>query len=143
MKNQRKRPRHSGFTLIEVLLVLVILVVIGTIAATSLFGAQDKANINAARAQIDMFESAMDLYRLDMNAYPDKLEDLIEKPSNKAHADKWTEPYINKTKLPVDPWGNEYKYSQDGKHNSGKYDVWSMGPDGDDGSDDDIGNWEK
>ncbi len=136
-----RRRRPAGFTLIEVLLVLVILVVIGSIAASSFMGAQDRANIDAAKAQVGMFVSAIDLYRFNVKHYPEDLKDLLEKPSDKTMADRWAGPYLTKSKLPIDPWDNEYKYSADGKHNSGKYDVWSMGPDGDDQNDDDIGNW--
>lgn len=142
MKNRRRRQPRSGFTLIEVLLVLVILVVIGSIAATSLLGMQDKADRDAAKAQVGLFERAIDNYRFMIKQYPDSLQDLVEKPSDKTAADRWEQPFLNKSKIPTDPWGNEYKFSADGKHNQGRYDVWSMGPDGDDQTDDDIGNWE-
>lgn len=141
-RHSKSRRQRGGFTLIEVLLVLVILVVLGSIAATSFMGAQDRANIDAAKAQIGMFSTAIDTYRFHVKHYPDELNLLLEKPSDKTLADRWAGPYLDKSKLPVDPWDNEYKYASEGKHNSGKYDVWSLGPDGDEGTDDDIGNWE-
>ena len=142
-QRSRRRPVHrAGFTLIEVLLVLVILVVLGTIAGTAVFGAQDQANINAAKAQISLFASNAERYKLDCRNWPESLEDLIKKPSDSALAERWAGPYLNKNKIPEDPWGNEYRYSASGKKNSGSFDVWSVGPDGQDGSDDDIGNWD-
>ncbi|TWT35150.1 Type II secretion system protein G precursor [Posidoniimonas corsicana] len=140
-RSPRSRRRAGAFTLIEVLLVLVILVVIGSIAATSFMGAQEGANKNAAKSQVDMFENAINLYKFNTKHFPEKLEDLLEKPSDKTLADRWEGPYLTKSALPVDPWDNPYKYSADGKKNSDKFDVWSMGPDGDDQTDDDIGNW--
>ena len=142
----RKRRRASdrlAFTLIEVLLVLAILVVLGTIAATQVFGAGEQADLRAAKAQVGMFASSIDLYKFECKQLPESLEGLIEKPSDSALADRWSGPYLNKTKVPKDPWDNEYKYTSDGKHNEGSFDVWSTGPDGQDGTDDDIGNWEK
>ena len=138
---QRNR-RQAGFTLIEVLLVLVILVVLGTIAASSIFGAQDQANINAAKTQISLFATNVERYKLDCSTWPESLDDLIKKPSDSGVSDRWAGPYLNKSKVPADPWGNEYQYSPDGKKNSAGVDIWSSGPDGQDGSDDDIGNWD-
>ncbi|QDU89984.1 Type II secretion system protein G precursor [Pirellulimonas nuda] len=145
MKNRRYNNHASdrGFTLIEVLLVLVILVVLGSIAASQFLGVQDKANINAAKAQVSQFATSIDMYKFDTKQYPGTLEELIQKPSDSTMAERWAGPYLDKSKVPVDPWDNEFKYSKEGKKNSDKYDVWSAGPDGQDGSDDDIGNWEK
>lgn len=140
--NRRRRAAQFGFTLIEVLLVLVILVVLGSIAASQFFGAQDKANINAAKAQIAILASNIERYRFDCKQYPESLKDLLDKPSDAKMAERWGGPYLNKS-LGDDPWDNEYQYSANGKKNSGKFDVWSNGPDGQNGSDDDIGNWEK
>lgn len=139
---RQSRNARAGFTLIEVLLVLVILVVLGSIAASTFFGAQDKANIDAAKAQVGMFASSVDMFKFHCKKLPEKLDDLIKKPSDSTLAERWGGPYLDKTKVPVDPWDNEYKYSSNGKHNQGSFDIWSTGPDGNDGSDDDIGNWE-
>lgn len=138
---RRRRVSRNGFTLIEVLLVLIILVVIGSIVAPNLFGAKDRADINAAKTQITMLKGAMKMYRLDMGKYPVKLEDLREKPSDDEMAKKWTEPYLDEP-LGNDPWGNPYQYQAKGKKNPDGYDLWSNGPDGKNGTDDDIGNWE-
>lgn len=130
-----------GFTLIEVLLVLIILVILGSLAVNIFTGTQDKANINAATAQLSLVRSSIDRYRLDMARYPAKLEDLWVEPTDSTEADRWGGPYVEKLK--TDPWQNDYQYMAEGKKNKDKYDFWSNGPDGKSGTDDDIGNWEK
>jgi general secretion pathway protein G len=136
------RAAQRGFTLMEVLLVLIILVVIGTIVVPNIFGAKEKADINTAKAQITPLKAAIRMYRLNMNKYPASLNDLFDKPSDAAEAEKWGQAYLS-DKLAPDPWGNAYQYAYPGKHNTNEFDVWSNGPDGQSGTDDDIGNWEK
>ncbi|MGI9430325.1 MAG: type II secretion system major pseudopilin GspG [Bythopirellula sp.] len=131
---------RAGFTLIEVLLVLVILVILGSLATTVFTGTQDKANINAAKAQAGIISDPMNRYRLDMNKFPSKLEELWEEPSDSKLRDKWSGPYVEELK--DDPWENPYQYLAEGKKNKEKYDFWSNGPDGQSGTEDDIGNWE-
>ena len=137
----RNTRELSGFTLIEVLLVLIILVVLGSLATTMFTGTQEKANIQAAQAQLGLVRGPIDLYRFHMNRYPNKLENLWTEPSDDDEAEKWGGPYVEKLKL--DPWGNPYQYLAEGKNNKDKYDFWSNGPDGKSGTDDDIGNWEE
>lgn len=131
---RRYRP-VAAFTLLEVLLVLVILVVLGSMATVAVSGQQDKADRNAALAQVQIFDRAIELYRFNMKKYPGALEDLINKPSDAKDAEKWgSEPYLNKKSIPLDPWDEEYRYES----KDGSYRVWSIGPDGSDGTDDDI-----
>jgi general secretion pathway protein G len=132
---------RGGFTLVEVLLVLIIMVIIGSIVVPNLFGVKEKADIDAAKAQINGLKSVMSTYRLHMNKFPPNLKALMEKPSDQAQADKWGGPYLEGSLKP-DPWGNEFQYLAQGKKNSSGYDLWSNGPDGQSGTDDDIGNWE-
>lgn len=138
--SQNRRPDRQcaqdrgGFTLLEVLLVLVILVVLGTMATVAITGQQDKADRNAARAQAGIFDRAIDLYRFDVKQFPDELDDLIKKPSDSSLANRWAGPYLDVKKVPLDPWDNDYRYEVDGD----SYRIWSTGPDGQDGSDDDI-----
>ena len=91
-------------------------------------GTQDKANINAAKAQVGLIDEAINRYRLDMNQYPQKVEYLWEKPSDSDLSEKWISPYFKPLK--DDPWGNPYQYTPEGKHNPNSYDFWSNGPDG-------------
>jgi len=135
-----KSVPRSAFTLVEVLLVLIILVVIFSIVTPRLFGTKERADIDATKIQVGAMQSAFDVYRLHTNRYPAQIEELWEEPSDSALAEKWNGPYIEKPK--PDPWGNQYQYSAEGKHNSNKYDLWSNGPDGQSGTDDDIGNWD-
>jgi general secretion pathway protein G len=137
----RRAARAAGFTLVEVLLVLIILVVIGSIVVPNLFGVKDKADIDAAKAQVTSLKGAMQMYRLDFNKYPSSLKDLTDKPSDTTQASKWRGPYLE-GQMKKDPWGNDYQYLAQGKKNPDGYDLWSSGPDGQSGTEDDIGNWE-
>jgi general secretion pathway protein G len=135
----RQRSR-AGFTLIEVLLVLVILVILGSIVVPLYTGIQGSAEAKAARAQVDLLEHTIDMYKLNAKKLPSSLNDLVQRPSD-LKPERWAGPYIKENKELVDPWDNAYKYTPTGKHNTNGYDVWSSGPDGQDGNDDDIGNW--
>ncbi len=141
-RGRRRRATRHGFTLMEVLLVLIILVVIGSIVAPNIFSARDVANENAARTQTGFIQDAARRYWMDMSKYPAKIEDLVTKPSDAAQAEKWHGPYLDGALKP-DPWDNDYQFAQPGKHNPESFDVWSNGPDGQNGTDDDIGNWDK
>lgn len=131
---KKRRRAASAFTLLEVLLVLVILVVLGSMASVAVLGQQDKALKNAARTQVQSFDRAIELYRFDMKKFPGSLEDLIKKPSDSKMAERWGGPYVKKSSVPLDPWDEEYRYEEKGD----SYRIWSVGPDGSDGGDDDI-----
>ena len=95
----------------------------------------------AAAAHADIkggFKSAIDQFEQDNGNYPKSLQDLVQQP---ADAKNWRGPYFTPTNLPTDPWGNPYIYEYPGKHNKNGYDLFSTGPDGKTGTDDDIGNW--
>ncbi len=133
---RRRRPARGGFTLMEVLLVLVILVILGSMAGVFIRGAQRKARADAARSQIGIFENAVKMYELNAQFYPSTAEGLavLRTPPTGATAETWAGPYLDR-EVPPDPWGNPYQYElidQD------TYRIWSMGPDGIDGSEDDI-----
>jgi len=143
MKSYRPR-RRRGFTLIEVLIVLVILVIIMGMAYGTYSNALYKANINAAKSQVGLFEMPLENYNLDIGMYPSTnqgLEALRNPPADLPNPSAWgPTPYLNKD-IPLDPWGRPYNYSSPGRYNPNTYDVWSTGPDGVDGTADDIGNW--
>ena len=142
MKDSRVRRRRGAFTLVEVLLVLVILVILASLAVTAYGPIQRRANIDAAKSQIGLFKVPLSLFRLHLNACPSTaqgLEALRTVPTD-APQGKWDGPYLEDP-VPLDPWGNPYQYECPGSRNPESYDVWSWGPDGADGTEDDIGNW--
>ena len=133
--------RHrQGFTLVEMLLVLVILGVLAAIVYPKVAGRGEQARITATKSQIAAFKTALNLFEVDNGYYPkgrNGLLDLVQKPRD---AVNWKGPYIES--LPKDPWQHDFIYEFPGKHNPGSYDIMSLGPDGRAGTDDDIGNWE-
>ena len=135
-----ERDARGGFTLIELLLVLVILGALAAVVVPKFTKRSEQARITAARTDIANLEVALDAFEIDTGAYPTSangLKALIEEP---ADLKGWMGPYI-KRGVPKDPWGTEYVYKQPGSHNEQGYDLHSFGPDGKDGSDDDIINW--
>ena len=134
---QQNRRDCAGFTLIEVLLVLAILVVLGAMAVTMFGGTRQKALMDAAKAQILIFDNACPLFETHVGRMPTSLDELIVQPNAPIEAQKWAGPYINKKEIPVDPWGNPYQCVGDG---TAKPRIWSFGPDGVNGSADDISN---
>ena len=134
--------RSRGFTLLELLVVMVIIGLLVGYVAPMYFKQVGKSEIKTARAQIESFGKALDQYRLDTGHYPTTeqgLKALNFKPSDEA---KWDGPYLKKN-VPNDPWGNPYQYKRPGDH--GEYDIISLGKDGAPGGageDADIGNWE-
>lgn len=141
--NRRRRAtRRSAFTLMEVLLVLVILVVLASMAVTIFGGTQQRALKDAAKAQVGIFKGAVNLYKFHTKNFPSSLDDLINKPGDSSAASHWEGPYLEGSKIPLDPWDHVYKFSAPGKHNTEAFDIWSSGPDGQDGNEDDIGNWD-
>ena len=140
-----KQQRNKyGFTLIEIMLVVIILGVLVAMIAPNLFGRGEQARLAAARADIESnLATALDLYELDNGHYPTTdqgLKALNEKPSASPEPANWDGPYLKRKKNPLDPWGKEYQYTSPGVHNKEEYDLFSYGPDGIE-SDDDIVNW--
>jgi general secretion pathway protein G len=132
---------RTGFTLMEVLLVLVILVVLASMAVQMFGGTREQALIDATRSQVGLLKRSIDLYESAVRRYPESLDGLITRPSGTEPAFKrWAGPYLER--MPLDSWDREFKYAAPGKHNPNSFDLWSVGPDGQDGTDDDIGNWE-
>ncbi|MEM9233520.1 MAG: type II secretion system major pseudopilin GspG [Pseudomonadota bacterium] len=142
---QARRMAQRGITLIELLVVIVILGVLSTIVAVNVLPAGDSAREQAARTQIDMFENALRQYKLDMTTYPtvdQGLEALVQQPQNTRNAARYrVGGYLDAPRLPDDPWGNPYQYSFPGEEGA-EFDVYSFGPDGRPGGDDDIGSWQ-
>ena len=102
-----------------------------------------RATISIARNNIGLFETPLEMYKLDLNSHPTTkqgLSALRNQPADLSTPEKWNGPYLAKD-VELDPWNHPYKYTSPGKHNPDSYDVWSLGPDGIDGTNDDIGNW--
>jgi len=137
--------RFRGFTLVELLIVMVILGLLTALVGPRLFGHVASSKIKAARAQIEMTSTALDGSRLDLGRYPSTEEGLAllwNKPEDDKLAEAWRGPYLKK-KLEKDPWGNPYVYASPGEH--GEYDLISLGADGKSGGsgdDADINSWE-
>jgi general secretion pathway protein G len=122
--------------------VLAILVVLASIVVPMVTGTQERALQDAAKGEIGIIKRAVDLYKFHTKSYPSNLVDLVKKPNDSKLAERWAGPYFEGSKAPTDPWENEYRFTSPGKHNPDTFDLWSTGPDGQDGSADDIGNWE-
>lgn len=134
--------RRTGFTLMEVLLVLAILVILGSLAAMSFTGVMGQSDIDAAKAQVGLFKPAIEIYQATFRQYPPSLQAFVSPPPDVDQA-KWKINFASAypSGIPLDPWKREYKFAAPGTHNPNGYDVWSSGPDGVDGTEDDIGNW--
>lgn len=129
-----------GFTLIEVMVVVMILGILAAIVVPNIMDNPGKARITKAKQDIRVLESQLELYRLDNFSYPSTdqgLEALVEKPAGTPEPKHWKQGGYLK-RLPVDPWDNEYFYIYPGEN--GEFDIYSHGPD-QQPSDDDIGNW--
>ncbi len=136
--------RQRGFTLLEIMVVIVILGLLVAIVAPNLLQNQDKAMVEKAKADISILEQALDLYKLDNFSYPSTdqgLEALVSRPDISPEPKNYaSDGYIKR--LPSDPWGNPYQYLQPGDH--GPIDLYSLGADGEEGGEGlaaDIGNW--
>ena len=140
----RVSSRQQGFTLLEIMVVIVILGLLVSIVAPNVLQNQDRAMVEKARADISVLEQALDMYKLDNHVYPSTdqgLDALVTKPTSSPEPRNYrSDGYIKR--LPQDPWGNPYQYLQPGEH--GPYDLYSTGADGDEGGEGlagDIGNW--
>jgi general secretion pathway protein G len=147
---RRFRPLHArsgetGFTLVELMVVIVILGLLATIVAINVLPATGRANTEKAKADIATIEQALEMYRLDNLTYPsgtDALQALVSAPPGMAQPQRYRQGgYIKR--LPDDPWGNPYRYVYPGQ--KGAFDVFSLGADGREGGEGenaDIGNWQ-
>ncbi|HUU94119.1 MAG TPA: type II secretion system major pseudopilin GspG [Phycisphaerae bacterium] len=137
---------RRAFTLLEVLMVIVILGLIATVVITSIGGTEERARRDLAQQQINgVLVPKIDLFRLHCGRYPDEdegLKALLDQPDDEELEDKWAGPYVKPEQL-QDPWGNDFAYQYPGEFNENGFDVSSPGPDGQEGNDDDIGNWQK
>ncbi|MFC5549278.1 type II secretion system major pseudopilin GspG [Massilia aerilata] len=146
ISHRMQRRRQRGFTLVEIMVVVVIIGILGMLVVPKLLGRTGEARVTAAKTDIATLMQALKLYKLDNQRYPTNeqgLTALVQKPTTGPAANGWKEGgYVEK--LPKDPWGNNYQYLQPGLH--GEIDVFSLGADGQPGGageDADVGSWDK
>lgn len=134
-KDARRIVRESsaGFTLIEILLVVVIIGILAALGVPKLTGHMERARVNAARSDISAISSAISMYEMDNGNLPKSLQDLMKDPGGTMN---WMGPYMENG-LPSDPWGKPYQYKVPGTHNPHKYDLYSDGS----SNSGTIGNW--
>ncbi|HOA72901.1 MAG TPA: type II secretion system major pseudopilin GspG [Phycisphaerae bacterium] len=146
-KNGIKRNgRRSGFTLLEILVVVAIIALLAAFVVPNLIGVSQAQEIKITKTAVSNsgpIAMAIDTFRLDVGRYPKELSELTQKPDDEEEAKKWNGPYIKDAKDLKDAWQREIKYECPGKVNESSYDLWSMGPNGQDGDDDDITNYTK
>jgi len=139
---KNKHITESGFTLLELLVVLGIIAMLAGIVGPQVMKHMGESKTKAAKVQIEDLAATLDMYKLDVGSYPNTeegLKALIEAPNS---AKRWNGPYLRKSKIPLDPWQQEYQYVSPGEH--GKFDLFTLGADikqGGDGEDQDIVSW--
>lgn len=134
-------PRSLGFTLLELLVVMVIIGLLAGYVGPKLFGQIGKSEVKIAKAQLDALQKALDQYRIDTGRYPSVDQGLGSLNVKPADEPKWAGPYMSKA-VPKDPWGRDYVYRSPGEH--GEFDLVSLGRDGrvgGEGEDGDITSW--
>lgn len=140
-KKDKRALSEQGFTLVEIMIVVVILGLLVGLVGPRVFNRFKKAERHTAKAQIEMLATAVDTFRLDMRRYPKELEELVQNPADDRN---WDGPYLKKNELPTDPWDNPYVYKCPGDENR-DYDIVSYGADGQPGGEDenaDISSFE-
>jgi len=136
------RTRNNGFTLIELMVVVIIIGVLGAIIIPRYINRTKQVQIEATKISISSINMALKMYDIDNKTFPtteEGLKALVEKPSSVG--ENWMGPYVEQEL--IDPWGHPYQYRCPSQNNHPDFDIWSWGPDGKDETDDDIVNWKK
>jgi len=142
MRTTQRRNAESGFTLLELLVVMVIIGLLAGFVAPRYFAQVGKSQVKAARAQIDALDKALEQYRIDVGHLPTTEQGLAALNAQPPGEQNWAGPYLKKD-VPLDPWGSAYLYAEPGTHNN-DYDLISLGKDGRAGGTGeaaDLGNW--
>jgi len=122
-KKRKDGRRQGGFTLVEILIVVLIIGLLASFVAPNLIGRYERSKEEIAKAQVEMLSSGVLSFKLDLDRYPTSMDELL-----KSTDPKWRGPYLSKQSLPKDPWGRDYQYKVPGDH--GPFDLYSLGPDG-------------
>lgn len=139
MRSFKRKNRQRGFTLVELLLVLVILALIAGLVLPGIIGKAESAKAKSASLQVKQLVQRVDEFYLDTGQVPDSLDDLVNEPGG---VNGWNGPYVQKSSL-NDPWGRPYEFRSPGDH--GVFDIFSLGADGRSGGEDsnkDVTSWE-
>lgn len=142
MKQQNTR-RQAGFTLLELLVVLGIIAMLAGLVGPQVMKHMGESKVKAAKVQVEDLAQTLDMYKLDVGSYPTSEQGLNALIENPGDIQRWNGPYLRKSKVPLDPWNNEYHYTSPGEH--GKFDISSYGADGKEGGegeDKDLNSWE-
>jgi general secretion pathway protein G len=137
--------RREGFTLIEIMAVVLIIGLLTTLVGIAIIPQIDKGRVTTARTQMKNLEAALESYRMDTSQFPSSeqgLDALINPPPDARNYQPGG--YLRERRIPIDPWGNPYQYESPGQHNQNSFDLWSWGADGSQGGEGtkaDIGNW--
>lgn len=123
----RKLDRQRGFTLVELLVVMFILVLLASLVGPRVVGYLGSSKVKTAKIQIESLNTTLELFKLDVGRYPNSNEGLEVLVSNKFNIRGWSGPYLKKLAVPKDPWGNDYKYIYPGRN--GQYEIVSLGAD--------------
>ena len=145
-KRVARNRRRGGFTLLEILVVVGIIALLAAFVVPQFINTRSRAEITTTQSQVSNggpIATAINTFRISVGRYPTELGELSNKPDDEDEANKWTGPYITDPASLKDAWGHEFKYESPGKVNEETFDLWSMGPDGQDGTDDDITNYTK
>jgi len=122
-KKGKEKRRQGGFTLIEILIVVLIIGLLASFVAPNLIGRYERSKEEIAKAQVEMLSSGVLSFKLDLGRYPTSMDELLKSTDS-----KWRGPYLSKQTLPQDPWGKDYQYKTPGDH--GPFDLYALGPDG-------------
>ena len=140
-----KVSSQSGFTLLEILLVVVIIGMLVSVAVVKLSGQSQRAKLVVTQRQIDAYKTALGIYELDNGFFPSSeqgLQALVTQPATPPAPGNWKGPYLDPPVLRKDPWSHDYIYKNPGQKIPNGFDLYSAGPNGIEGDEDDIGNWQ-